>query len=400
MCGIIGTVGVFTNNTADFMWHGLFLDSIRGYDSTGIAGANGNRVEIIKEAMAGYNYVFHPQYKKFMSISRDVLIGHNRAATKGSIMPWNAHPFQHGDITLVHNGTLTSWTDLTNETYGTDSETICKLLSTSEDVEKSLEKLEGAYSLVWYNSKTKSIHFARNKDRPMQIAWVRRSTRFVFGSDPDILKFASAKAGWDLEALGELPVGEHWEIGVDAQSLKKGFLCTQFTPKKPTPVREAWNLSNNNAYKKKEIIPIKINILEVRKALAGPTGASPIKVEIPSLKEAHDCRTWFLQKAALQDILTGLEEKKKFFGTIDSVNTAYGCNTVYVRDIFSEDEIVDGPDGFITVEEWAKLTEKGCTQCAKPLSVANTAWFGKEPVCGACEEELIQSNVNQLVVLQ
>ena len=122
MCGIVGVVSKHTNGFSspemDMFQNMLFVDTMRGWDSTGVFGVdNYGNVGIAKAAMHGADFICTKEFKEFKShaIKNGIFaVGHNRAATRGTINDENAHPFYVEDkIVLVQNGSwrgcLTGW---------------------------------------------------------------------------------------------------------------------------------------------------------------------------------------------------------------------------------------------------------------------------------------------------
>ncbi|MCS5737219.1 hypothetical protein, partial [Herbiconiux daphne] len=93
----------------------LYCDVFRGAHATGIyAKRQGEKeVKYCKQATEPYPFMHTEEYINLTQgagkyvVAPVFVVGHNRHATRGnSGDSKNAHPFQHGNITLVHNGTL------------------------------------------------------------------------------------------------------------------------------------------------------------------------------------------------------------------------------------------------------------------------------------------------------
>lgn len=149
----------------------LINDTQRGEDSTGafMACSNGS-ASSVKVATNPFNLFMTDEWTKFQqrAISNGrALIGHNRKATIGGATSENAHPFAEGDIVMVHNGTLrnhASW----KTGKDVDSHALCQMIS-EHGYQDVLPKVDGAFALVWYNTKTEKLHMIRNDERPLNL---------------------------------------------------------------------------------------------------------------------------------------------------------------------------------------------------------------------------------------
>lgn len=186
LCGII-LVGSKSMSSADVdrFEKLLYCDVFRGAHSTGVFTQRqyGTYAEKQKPVVQWYKEATEAKY--FLDgqgwpllRNGDVTpaklgnfyVGHNRYATMGSVTSKNAHPFNHGDITLVHNGTLTNQSLLPNhEKFVVDSENICHSINKIGAAE-TIQKLDGAFTLVWFDSSDKTLHIIRNEERPFHLA--------------------------------------------------------------------------------------------------------------------------------------------------------------------------------------------------------------------------------------
>jgi hypothetical protein len=191
------------------MSHLLFIDTLRGGDGTGVACIprnSENPVEVYKKPIPGYDFVDTALYYRAVSgmAATAGIIGHNRAATKGVISAKTSHPFQHGTITLAHNGTLFTMYGLEG-TSTVDSERITQTVATRGAAE-TLPELDGSYALVWHDSADNTINFARNKERPLYLAFSKNKDILYWASEPWMINVAVGRNSLSLEAAGP------WEI--------------------------------------------------------------------------------------------------------------------------------------------------------------------------------------------
>lgn len=196
MCGHIGVFGNLTAPDLKFFRNGLVADYVRGVHSTGMAACTPSDVAIHKLAIDPINFLDLSKVKSSINVTQHALIGHNRQATKGKINSVNAHPFQHGSITLVHNGTLTNQWQLEKlfdaPSFDTDSELICWLIDNYE-LGSVIKSLEGAFALVWWDSNDNSINMINNGEREFNIA-VDKDTVY-WGSEAKMLDWLLHRAG-------------------------------------------------------------------------------------------------------------------------------------------------------------------------------------------------------------
>lgn len=211
MCGIVGFITAaangFIQDELNAFRDMLVVDSVRGFDSTGVYGvANTGNVEIAKAAMTGAQFVTTKEYKAFSSeayMQGQFIVGHNRYATIGTVNDKNAHPFWVDDkIILVQNGTYKG-SHKHHKDVEVDTEAIAHVLSEEPDVSKALKKVNAAYALVWYNTENHTLHMIRNNERPLWHA----DTKFgsvMFASEPEFILMAASRNKLALKGLPEL----------------------------------------------------------------------------------------------------------------------------------------------------------------------------------------------------
>jgi predicted glutamine amidotransferase len=211
MCGIVGFISksdqLFTKEKQHFMHFGLTLDTLRGYDSTGIISVSERfKVATQKSLMPGDKFVHSAHYKRH-NLDSWCKIGHNRAATAGSVKINNAHPFTFGMVSLVHNGTLYgkgSSMDTFDKELDVDSMQIALGLSMAppEDAAKVLAGIDGSFAIVWTDARDESVNMARNSDRPLHFTRNAATSIMWFMSDPLHLKSIN-KSLWKTPADGD-----------------------------------------------------------------------------------------------------------------------------------------------------------------------------------------------------
>ena len=160
MCGIVGYLG--DKEATPILVGGLRRLEYRGYDSAGVAVANGTGAKVVRcrGKLAAL--------EKLLETERTpgtVGIGHTRWATHGRPSDENAHPHKAGPISVVHNGIIENHVGLRVRlkaagrtfTSETDTEIVAHLIdealkggasNLAEAVRKALRQVEGAYALV------------------------------------------------------------------------------------------------------------------------------------------------------------------------------------------------------------------------------------------------------------
>lgn len=182
MCGIIGYTG--TEKAVPILLGGLKTLEYRGYDSAGIAVKTNQDIKIIKAC--GRISQLEQRFAALPKINGVCGIGHTRWATHGAPTENNAHPHYSGAVTLVHNGIIENYGELTAmlkaEGFSfysqTDTEVAAKLIDLNYRREcdplraifKAIRALKGSYALGIIFSDIKDTIFAVRKDSPLIVA--------------------------------------------------------------------------------------------------------------------------------------------------------------------------------------------------------------------------------------
>ena len=213
MCGIVGAVTNLNNgfraDEVDSFLEALYYDAMRGMDSTGVFSVNttGN-VIVHKEATQAGVFLKADEIKEFRSDAikhGKFLVGHNRAATRGVIKDENAHPFIIDDkIVLVQNGTWKGDHKHVKDTE-VDTEALAHIIhEAGDDVVEVFKKINAAFALTWYNVSTKTIHLARNSERPLFLATLKNGSKF-WCSEPGFIRLAIIRNRLEVDKMEEVP---------------------------------------------------------------------------------------------------------------------------------------------------------------------------------------------------
>jgi len=213
-------------NCAESVYYGLYALQHRGQESCGIA-VNKNRDIFHYKDMGLVNEVFTQDILD--KLDGTMAVGHVRYSTTGESLRENAQPlvlrYAKGNIALAHNGNLVNKDALIDELSQTgaifqtttDTETIAYMIakqrlhtrSIEEAVEKTINKLVGAFSLI-VMSPTKII---ASRDpwgfRPLCMG--KKDDAIIFSSESCALDSIGAEFVRDVEP-GEIIVVQNGKI--------------------------------------------------------------------------------------------------------------------------------------------------------------------------------------------
>lgn len=205
MCGLVGLFGDITPELSEAFGIMLRLDVLRGEDSTGVAVVKPNNTVIVhKDVCNAFKFVRTADYIR--DVHRESLklaLGHNRAATRGTVIRQNAHPFRHGNIVLAHNGTLTTLYDLRplSKIEGhehTDSEHICAAIN-AVGIEEAWKRVNGAAALTFYDTDKQTMNFITNGERPLNLITIEEINGETT-SPPKLVAWASESWMFNIAA--------------------------------------------------------------------------------------------------------------------------------------------------------------------------------------------------------
>jgi glutamine---fructose-6-phosphate transaminase (isomerizing) len=199
MGGIFGYVG--KEDSVQILLDGLTRLEYRGYDSSGIAFANGSGINIYKSP---------GKLKDLQKILPTPLpaitigIGHTRWATHGQPSGINAHPHSAKGVSVVHNGIIENYRELRNEleatghvfTSQTDTEVVPQLIARyiesglpiDEAIQRAVAHLRGVYALGIIYEGTPDTLFAIRNGSPLVIG-IGTDARYLASDVPAILPY-------------------------------------------------------------------------------------------------------------------------------------------------------------------------------------------------------------------
>ena len=218
MCGIVGYNG--KNKAIDILLNGLSKLEYRGYDSAGVAVVD-NDIDVIKSKGKIVNL---KEKIKDKDLFGTIGIGHTRWATHGEPSENNAHPHisNDGTITLVHNGIIENYQELTEKLkkHGytfysqTDTEVLANIIDyyykkykmgPIDAINRTMVRVRGSYACA--------VIF---KDYPDEIWVARKDSPLTIGTSEDGNYLAS-----DVPAILEYTKNVYYIDNLEAACLKK-----------------------------------------------------------------------------------------------------------------------------------------------------------------------------------
>jgi len=374
-------------------------------------------------------------------------IGHNRLATHGEKIDRHTHPFWVGDVILAHNGVVPQHNLLVQEAphFDVDSEAVANAINTL-GAKEALEKLQGAYALVWYNEKEKNLYFARNDDRPITYVVSKDRKYLIYASEPGMIRWIAGRNDIEINQVLALKSGVILKIPLGTTDAQ---LDSKFTVWTPPPKqqhhnnngnfgrRKGWNFKDNDplddeaeyirdavlrqntaleARKSKFLgecklsyhqdIPFWITACYMNSPSGKPTGFQlvygDVEENVPYMIKANNVSLTFSE---------GDEVLGKIVGVSFEIHGNKEQPVIWVSNIRkienNIDEMITSP-GLPTLtrsktpldyKEFRALTARGCNWCNKVIAFADydkVLWTDKqEPVCPSCVKEYYEDDKEQ-----
>ncbi|MEX2585219.1 MAG: glutamine--fructose-6-phosphate transaminase (isomerizing) [Balneolaceae bacterium] len=204
MCGIVGFLGA--RDAGKVLLKGLKRLEYRGYDSSGVALANGS-IDVIK----GRGKVSELEKQlKGRTIQNHIGIGHTRWATHGEPNDVNAHPHlsENGKIAIVHNGIIENYNSLKRNLIekghtfqsDTDTEVIVQLIQEIYDngepvefeaaLQLALKQIVGTYGIAVLNLDESDRIYVARKGSPLLLG-VGENEMFIASDASPIVEFTN-----------------------------------------------------------------------------------------------------------------------------------------------------------------------------------------------------------------
>jgi glucosamine--fructose-6-phosphate aminotransferase (isomerizing) len=193
MCGIVGYVG--HQDAVPILLNGLSKLEYRGYDSSGVAIQQGEKIEIRRSVGKLVNLQNSLAQKH---IAGTCGIGHTRWATHGKPSEQNAHPHRSESCVLVHNGIIENYVELKQRLVKdgykfqseTDTEVVAHLidkymkknsLHLADAVRATAKEIRGSYALAVISDREPGLLVAARSGCPLVVG--RTEDAAFVGSD-------------------------------------------------------------------------------------------------------------------------------------------------------------------------------------------------------------------------
>lgn len=241
MCGIVGVINgsaKVKTRLGSIMNDMLWADQLRGQDGGGVFWYDNKigKYDLVKDK--NLNVVLNNNdftHAKAWFEDMPFMVGHNRAATRGSVTSDNNHPFDEGNVVLVHNGTMTHIPKEFDDGTKVDSHAIAKMLHKASP-QIFMKKSLGAYALVWFDKVSRNLNLLRNKERPLSLVYFEDFV--LISSEPGLGVWAGSRYGFPVVKVEDVkplhlyefsPFDKDNPIITDLSDIK----CEHFTTVKP-----------------------------------------------------------------------------------------------------------------------------------------------------------------------
>lgn len=187
MCGIVGYVG--NQDAVPILIGGLAKLEYRGYDSSGIAVLQGEKIAVRRSVGKLVNL---EKSLKEKELKGTVGIGHTRWATHGKPSEQNAHPHRSKGCVLVHNGIIENYQPLKHQlekegyTFEseTDTEVVAHLIdkhlqkgqTLAEAVRSATKDVRGSYALAVISEREPGTLIAARSGCPLVVGRTKQAS--------------------------------------------------------------------------------------------------------------------------------------------------------------------------------------------------------------------------------
>ncbi|MNQ03994.1 Glutamine--fructose-6-phosphate aminotransferase [isomerizing] [compost metagenome] len=393
----------------------LELDTVRGPHSTGVAAVNiKGEVTVAKQVGTPWDFYEYPSTASLFSKVNNVLLGHNRWATKGAINKRNAHPFEFDTLVGVHNGTLRSTYNLDDyKEFTVDSENLYHHMN-NHGVYDTIPVLNGAFALAWYDKDLETINLIRNSERTLCYTFSEDKKTLFWASEPWIIQVAASSAGVKIEQVRDVTVGVLHSFKVPLGFPTKEFEATRI--RKLNLYSPPKVVTSYTGPATKNVVPFSVGAKVKRpfseyvkycgKSCTFSVGKELISSSQQPFLECYAADNEDIVIRVFPDKGSDLwKEMLASTGYFNALVKSYnglenGYLTIDIRTVVpvvskSDDIPEDLVAGFggelINEEEFDERSKKGCAWCASPVffkDADEVQWFTKNDcLCPICADQ-------------
>jgi hypothetical protein len=176
-------------------------------------------------AVPGTGFLMDKRAEEVLQSTREarIVVGHNRFTTSGQNINDHCHPFRFEHLVGVHNGGIGDNILKRIDPKVSHDVDSARIFAALNDTENPLDVLtqvhSGAYCLVWYDGRKRSLFLTRNSQRPMHIA--ETTTGLYFASELGMLSWLLGrdnKTGYGNIPMSRLDPMTLYEIPLDDPS--------------------------------------------------------------------------------------------------------------------------------------------------------------------------------------
>lgn len=429
MCGLVGVVGAVTVKEEGVFKQLLELDTIRGPHSTGVLSVNSNDHSLVKSLGTPWDLYDSKKFTDLMSRQHNMLLGHNRWATRGGISRATAHPFEFENVVGAHNGTLRSVRKLDdNKDFKVDSENLYHHMDRN-GLKSTVDNLDGSYALTWLNIQDRTMNFLRNRERDLNYTFSEDGKTLFWASESWMLTVALSKAGIKHDKIYQFEEMLHYELDIPDKTPYQCGALPKFRTRKyeeyVAPVSNFggyWDKNNGRYLPPKKVTPTtpKPFMEKLVGELISFTGGTGILGNNPHISTEHrfnkaiKIKLFPVYNSNKWDMY--IDSNRIFQGRVKSYKDVDGGYLLIdlrsvKEQVPDEGEVVieeEGQDTYsvmpfrgtqISYQEWERKTAQGCAWCAEaphPHEAKELLWLDgpDEFVCAGCVE---QDEVKQLL---
>lgn len=394
----------YENLTEEF----LIVDAIRGKDSVGLCViSQSSEVKVHKKAIGVQDFLDLPAYKRCFRGSNKIVIGHNRAATRGAVDNNNAHPFEFENVVGVHNGTLRYRGKLPKADFINDSEHLYWSIN-SQGIAKTWTQLEGAAALAFYDKKEDSLNLIRNKERPLYYTFTKDRKAIFWASESWMLSGILKRNGIDFVEITQLK--EDFLYKFNLKDITPKTVLDKVSIKKLQPAFSGFEGNyhfKGNSYSNRPTSSSTSTFYKDKKHKVGDTIKISYTGGLP--KKGVKFIKAFITGDSCQKVIVYLNGSSRLINLIKTGCVRYmgrlngydannnllvqgnSVSANIVKGIIEEESVMDSQGVLITKRDLAilPLQAKDCVWCSSPIQFenGNTLIDNSTTLCPGCTED-------------